>query len=56
MLVKAIINKSGSGSLNVRIPLPADIAKKFNINSNNREVNIDIEDNKIIITKPKEAK
>ena len=56
MIVKAIINKSGSGSLNVRVPIPAKIAKDFNIDIDNREVNIDIEDNKIIITKPKEAK
>jgi hypothetical protein len=35
MKVKAIINKSGSGSVNVRIPLPANIAKELNINSNN---------------------
>ena len=34
MKVKAIINKSGSGSVNVRIPLPANIAKELNINSN----------------------
>ena len=27
MKVKAIINKSGSGSVNVRIPLPANIAR-----------------------------
>ena len=51
MKVKAIINKSGSGSVNVRIPLPANIAKELNINSNNREVNIEVIDNKIIITK-----
>ena len=51
MKVKAIINKSGSGSVNVRIPLPSNIAKELNINSNNREVNIEVIDNKIIITK-----
>ena len=56
MVVKAIINKSGSGSLNVRVPIPAKIARDFKIDVDNREVNIDIEDNKIIITKPKEAK
>lgn len=56
MVVKAIINKSGSGSLNVRVPIPSKIAKEFNINTDNRKVEIIIEDNKIIITKPKEAK
>ncbi len=56
MIVKAIINKSGSGSLNVRVPIPAKIAKDFNIDADNREVEVSVEDNKIIITKPKEAK
>ena len=55
MKVKAIINKSGSVSINIRIPLPAKIAKEFNININNREVEITTEGNKIIITKSKEA-
>ena len=56
MIVKAIINKSGSGSFNVRVPIPAKIAKDFNIDVDNREVEISVEDSKIVITKPKEAK
>lgn len=55
MIVKAIVNKSGSGSLNIRVPLPAKIAKEFNINAENRELKIEVVEDKIIITKIKEA-
>lgn len=55
MIVKAIINKSGSGSLNIRVPLPAKIAKELGINQENKLLNVEVEGNKIIITKSEEA-
>ena len=55
MLVKAIINKSGSGSTNVRVPIPSKIAKEFNINAENKDLEIYVEGEKIIITKIREA-
>ena len=48
---KVTFNKSGSGSINARLLIPMAYLEPLGINEDNREVEIKLEGNKLIITK-----
>ena len=48
---KIIFNKTGAGNITPRVTLPAIWVKQLGLDIDNREVNIKLIDNKIIIEK-----
>jgi len=53
--VKLILNKSGNGNINPRIPIPFSWFKQMGLDENNYEVNIMIdESNRLIVEKVKD--
>lgn len=51
MKAKVTFNKSGSGSKSGKVIIPVAFLEILNITEDDREVNITMEDNKIIIEK-----
>lgn len=49
--VKLILNKSGNGNINPRIPIPFSWFKQMGLDENNYEVNIMIDENNRLIVK-----
>ena len=51
MIRKVTFNKSGSGSINAKVLIPAAYLEPLGITEEDREVNIKLEGNKLIISK-----
>lgn len=50
-VLKVLFTKSGSGSINARISLPITWIRELGLNEENREVILELKDEKIILTK-----